>query len=97
MSIGKVLINLETKLARLENVNKKLVEAYEQADDNNNAEQFQITLLDNESEFVDDIITKIYVMMNTGNQVLMHIATAMVKSTTNDSSKSTRMILDSGS
>ena len=37
------------------------------------------------------------VMVTSGSQVLMQTATAIVKSTSNDSSKSTRMILDSGS
>ena len=58
MTIRKVLMNLETKLARLESVNEKLVDAYEQADDTEGVEQFQITL-DSESEFIDGIITKI--------------------------------------
>ena len=44
MVIGKVLINLETKLARLENVNEKLTEAYEQIGEMETIEQFQTTL-----------------------------------------------------
>jgi len=38
--IGKVLLNLETKLTRLETTNEKLAEAYEQAKDTEAAEQF---------------------------------------------------------
>jgi len=57
-SIGKVLLNLETKLTRLETANEKLVEAYEQAEDTEAAKQFHTTL-DQESELIDDIISKI--------------------------------------
>ena len=55
---GKVLLNLETKLTRLETANDKLAEAYEQAGEMEEAEQFQTTL-DEESELIDDTITKI--------------------------------------
>ena len=58
LSIGKALLNLETKLTRLETANDKLAEAYEQAGETEAAEQFQTTL-DEESELIDDTITKI--------------------------------------
>lgn len=58
LSIGKVLLNLETKLVRLETANDKLAEAYEQAEDTEAAEQFQSTL-DEESELIDNTITNI--------------------------------------
>ena len=58
LSTGKVLLNLETKLTRLETANDKLAEAYEQAGETEAAEQFQTTL-DEESELIDDTITKI--------------------------------------
>ena len=40
-------MNLETKLSRLESTNDKLIEAYEQSNDNEGAEQFQGILDDN--------------------------------------------------
>ena len=58
LSIGKVLLNLEAKLTRLEAVNDKLAEVFEQGQDVQAAEQFQ-TVLDEESELIDDTITKI--------------------------------------
>ena len=58
LSTSKVLLSLETKLARLETANDKLVEALEQAEDHEAAEQSQTTL-DEESELIDDIIDKI--------------------------------------
>ena len=39
--IRKVLLGLETKLARLENANDNLIEAFEQNNHNEGAEQFQ--------------------------------------------------------
>ena len=56
--LGKVLLNIETKLVRLETANDKLAEAYEQAEDKKAAEQFQITL-DEESELINNTITNI--------------------------------------
>ena len=58
LSIGKVLLNLEMKLSRLELANEKLSEAYEQANDTEGAEQFQLTL-DEESEVIDGVIDKV--------------------------------------
>ena len=58
LSIGKVLLNLETKLVRLETANDKLAEAYDQAEDTDAAEQFQTTL-DEDSELIDNTITNI--------------------------------------
>ena len=49
-----ILLNLETKLARLEIANDKLAEAYEQNNDNEGAKQFQ-TILDEESEMINGI------------------------------------------
>ena len=56
--IGKVLLNLETKLVRLETANDKLAEAYEQAEDTDAAEQFQTTL-DEDSDLIENTITNI--------------------------------------
>ena len=57
-SIGKVLLNLETKLARLEAANDKLADAYEQSEETDTSEQLQSTL-NEESELTDGIIGKI--------------------------------------
>ena len=57
MSIGKIILNLEKKLSRLEIANERLAEAYEQNEDTAGAEQFQATL-DKDSELVDGIIDK---------------------------------------
>ena len=46
------------KLSRLELANEKLSEAYEQANDTEGAEQFQLTL-DEESEVIDGVIDKV--------------------------------------
>ena len=46
MVIGKVLLNLETKLTRLEATNEKLIEAYDQSNDTEAAEHFQQVLDD---------------------------------------------------
>ena len=56
--IGKILMNLETKLSRLESTNDKLIEAYEQSNDIEGAEQFQ-GILDEDSEIIDGIIDKV--------------------------------------
>ena len=58
LSIGKLLLNLQTKLARLETANDKLVEALDQTEDTATSEQFQSTL-DEENEMIDDCISKI--------------------------------------
>ena len=55
--MGKVLLNLEVKLLRLEVANDKLINAYEQNNDTERAEQFQ-QLLDEDSELIDNILTK---------------------------------------
>jgi len=57
LSIGQALLSLETKLTRLEAANDKLVDALEQAEDDEVMQQFQTTL-DEESELIDDTITK---------------------------------------
>ena len=58
MLVGKVLLNLETKLARLEATNEKLMEAYDQGNDAEAAEQFQ-NVLDEDTELTKVIIDKI--------------------------------------
>ena len=58
MLVGKVLLNLETKLTRLEATTEKLVEAYDQGTDTEAAEQFQ-NVLDEDTEFTEGIIDKI--------------------------------------
>ena len=58
MSIGKSLLNLETKLSRLEIANEKLADAYDHNEDPVPAEQFQ-AVLDKDSELTDGIIDKI--------------------------------------
>jgi len=45
LSISKALLSLETKLTRIEATNHKLVEALEEAEDIDTAEQFQTTLV----------------------------------------------------
>ena len=56
--VGKVLVSLETKLARLESANDNFIEAYEQSNDNEGAEQFQ-RVLDEECDLLGSIIDKI--------------------------------------
>ena len=58
MGIGKVLLNLETKLTRLEAINEKLMEAYDQSTDTEAAENFQ-KVLDEDIELTDRIIDKV--------------------------------------
>ena len=58
MVIGKVLLNLETKLTRLEATNEKLIEAYDQSNDTEAVKHFQ-QVLDEDSELTDNIIDKI--------------------------------------
>ena len=58
LSIGKVLLTLQTKFTRLETANEKLIEALEQSEDSEATEQFQKTL-DEKSEMIDDVISKI--------------------------------------
>jgi len=56
--IGKVILNLETKLTCLEVANEKLADAFEQNEDNHLAEEFQ-TLLEEDVDFTDGITDKI--------------------------------------
>ena len=58
LSVGKVKLCLETKLTRLEAANDKLADAYKAGDENESARQFYATL-DEDSEFIDNIIKKI--------------------------------------
>ena len=55
--IEKVLLNLETKLSRLESTNDKLIEAYEQNNDSEGAQQFQ-SILDKENEVIVASLTR---------------------------------------
>jgi len=52
-------MNLEVKLGWLEAANKKLNDAFEQSKDTEGANSFQV-VLDEEAEFIDGILTKIY-------------------------------------
>lgn len=58
ITAGKVLLNLEVKFSRLESANDKVIKAFEQSNDSENAEQFQI-VLDEEAELMDSVLTKI--------------------------------------
>ena len=58
LSIGKVILNLETKLARLETANEKLIDALEQNEDTTSTEEFQYTL-DEDAELTDEVIDKL--------------------------------------
>ena len=58
LSIGKVILNLETKLARLETANEKLIDALEQNEDTTLTEEFQSTL-DEDAELTDEVIDKL--------------------------------------
>ena len=58
LSIGKVILNLETKLARLETANEKLIDALEQNEDTTSTEEFQYTL-DEDAELTDGVIDKL--------------------------------------
>ena len=58
MVIGKALLNLETKLRRLEATNEKLLEAYDQSTDTEASEHFQ-QVLNEDSKLTKRIIDKI--------------------------------------
>ena len=58
MVIGKALLNLETKLRRLEATNEKLLEAYDQSTDTETSEHFQ-QVLNEDSKLTKRIIDKI--------------------------------------
>jgi len=58
LSIGKVILNLETKLVRLETANEKLMDALEQNEDTTSAKEFQNTL-DEDAELTDVVIGKL--------------------------------------
>ena len=59
LTIGKILLNLETKLSRLELANEILIEVFKQNNDVEGAEQFQLTL-DDESEVINGVIDKLF-------------------------------------
>ena len=56
--VGKVTLNLETKLTRLEVANDKLADAYEAAGNTESARQFE-TVLEEDGEFIDNIIGRV--------------------------------------
>ena len=58
MLVGKVLMNLEVKLGRLEAANEKLNDVFEQNKDTEGTDSFQV-VLDEEAEFIDGVLTKI--------------------------------------
>ena len=58
LTIGKVILNLETKLARLEVANDRLMDAYDSGNDSEAATEFHTTL-EEDSELMDNIIGKI--------------------------------------
>ena len=58
MLVGKVLMNLDAKLSRLESANERVIEALEQNDDTEGSEQFQ-KVLDEEAELIDDVVSRI--------------------------------------
>ena len=58
LTIGKVILNLETKLSRLEVANDRLVDAYDTGNDAEAATEFHTTL-DEDSEFMDNVISKV--------------------------------------
>ena len=55
---GKLLLNLETKFARVESANDKLVDAYDQSEDTEGVELFQQTL-DEDAEVMDNVVSRI--------------------------------------
>ena len=57
MAVGKVLLNMEVKLSRLESVNDKLTDVFEQNKDSEGAEQFQ-QVLDEDEELIDSVLTR---------------------------------------
>ena len=58
LSISKAILNLETKLARLETANEKLIDALEQSEDTTSTEEFQFTL-DEDAELTNEVIDKL--------------------------------------
>ena len=58
LTIGKILLDLETKLSRLELANEKVTEAFEKNNDLKGGEHFQLTP-DEESEFINSVIDKL--------------------------------------
>lgn len=56
--IGKVLLNLETKLSRLESANEKLNKVYKQSHNEEGAGQFQL-MLNEEVEFIDGVFDSV--------------------------------------
>ena len=89
ISVEKVLMNLEVKLGQLESVNKKLIEAYEQSEDQEGAEQFQ-NILDEEAELIDSVLTRISKLkILKGKVEQQHSEIEMAQSRKPDSSSDT--------
>ena len=58
LATGTILLNLETKLSRVELANEKVIEACESNNDTTNAEQFQKEL-DEDAELMDTMLSRI--------------------------------------
>lgn len=58
LSVGKVILNIETKLEGLELANEKLADALDQSEDTSSKEEFQ-AIQDEDAEFTDSIIDKL--------------------------------------
>ena len=58
LAIGKVLLNLEAKFSRMESANDKVIDAFEQNNDADGAEQFQ-QVLDEDAELMDNVVSRI--------------------------------------
>ena len=56
--VGKAILNLETKLSRLETADDKLMDAFDAESDAEAASEFQ-TALDEDSELMDNVINKV--------------------------------------
>ena len=57
LATGKILLNLETKLSRVESANEKIIEACDSNNDTTSAEQFQREL-DEDAELMDAVLSK---------------------------------------
>lgn len=58
LATGKVLLNLEARFSRVESASGKLMDAYDQNNDTEGAEQFQQTL-DKDAELMDNVVSRI--------------------------------------
>lgn len=57
LATGKILLNLETKLSRVESANEKIIEACDSNNDTTSAEQFQKEL-DEDAELMDAVLSR---------------------------------------